>query len=158
MILLTDCLKAVNDDWVERMLRSEMAKCLVRRVAVLWLAVCFFCGANAFGFEFLKAPKMPPHWRVMTDFQVPADQVKTMSNRLGANLVGVRNTVYDVDGKRVQINTIVTLDAENAEKLIIKLRTMKAEETLLQKGLTIYEFVGQNDALSWIAEGRQHLE
>jgi hypothetical protein len=58
---------------------------------------------------------------------------------------------------RVQINVIVTIDPWNAEKLMTKLRSMKAEEALLQKGLIVYEFVGQNDVLNLIAEGRKHL-
>ena len=73
-------------------------------------------------------------------------------------LSSVRNTVYDVDGKRVQINIIVTPDAGNAEKLKTKLRSMKAEQALLRKNLTIYEFVGHNDVLPLIAEGRKHLD
>jgi len=100
---------------------------------------------------------MPGHWKVTSDFQVPVEQVKAMSTKLGADLSGVRNTVYDVEGKRVQINVIVTPDPGNAEKLMTKLRSMKAEEGLLRKDLIVYEFVGQNDVLPVIAEGRNHL-
>jgi phosphoribosylpyrophosphate synthetase len=75
----------------------------------------------------------------------------------GSALSGVRNTVYDVDGKRVQINVIVTPDAGNAEKLMTRLRSMKAEIALLQKKRTIYEFIGQNDVLPLIAEGHKYL-
>jgi phosphoribosylpyrophosphate synthetase len=75
----------------------------------------------------------------------------------GSALSGVRNTVYDVDGKRVQINVIVTPDAGNAEKLMTRLRSMKAEIALLQKKRTIYEFIGQNDVLLLIAEGHKYL-
>ena len=80
-----------------------------------------------------------------------------MGNKLGANIDSVRNTVYDVNGKRVQINVIVVPDSENAEKLMATLRSIKSEQALLQKGLVVYEFVGQNDALSVIEEGRRHL-
>lgn len=38
-----------------------------------------------------------------------------MSKKLGADLSSVRNTVYDVQGKRVQINVILTPDSGNAE-------------------------------------------
>jgi hypothetical protein len=34
---------------------------------------------------------------------------------------------------------------------------MKSEEALVRKGLIVYEFVGKNDVLPLIAEGRQHL-
>jgi hypothetical protein len=65
---------------------------------------------------------------------------------------------YPVNGKKVQINVINTPDLWNAEKLMTKLKSMKSEEALLQKELTVYEFVGQNDVLSLIAEGRKHLD
>jgi hypothetical protein len=112
----------------------------------------------ALGGDVALAPKMPGHWKVVTDVQVPTDHVSAMSSKLGAHLISVRNTIYDVNGKRVQINTIATKDSENAEKLMIKLRSMKSEEALLRKNLIIYEFVGQNDVLTTIAEGRRHLE
>ena len=105
-----------------------------------------------------QAPEMPAHWKVTSDVQVPAAQVKAMEMKLGADLTGVRNTIYDVKGKRVQINVLVTTDPENAEKLMTKLRTMKSDVALLRKGLIIYEFVGQNEALPAIAEGRKHLD
>lgn len=81
-----------------------------------------------------------------------------MGSKLGADLSSVRNTVYEVNGKRVQINVIITPDPENAEKLISKLRSMKSEEALLRKGLTVYEFVGRNDVLPIISEGRKYLD
>jgi len=101
---------------------------------------------------------MPSEWRVLSDIQVQSDQVKAMSRKLGADIGSVRNTVYDVKGKRVQINVIVTQDMLNAEKLMTTLRSMKSEQALLQKGLIVYEFVGPNDVLSVIAEGREHLK
>jgi len=35
---------------------------------------------------------------------------------------------------------------------------MKGEEGLLRNGLVVYEFVGPNDVLPMIAEGRKHLD
>jgi hypothetical protein len=127
-------------------------------VAVVWIGVCTLCSVNVLGGEGSLVPEMPSHWKLITNFQVPAEQVKAMSSKLGAEFSSVRNIVYDVKGKRVQINVIVTPDTGNAEKLMTKLRSMKAEETLLQQGLSVYEFVGQNEALPMIAEGRKHLE
>lgn len=140
------------------MIRVKNLKCLAGWMMTFWIAACFLCSTNATGGEDPQAPNMPSHWKVVSDFQVPAEQVKAMSTKLDADLTGVRNTVYDVNGKRVQINVIVTTDPWNAEKLMTKLRSMKAEEALLQKGLTVYEFVGQNDVLTLIAEGRKHLD
>lgn len=111
----------------------------------------------AIGGESDSHPRMPGHWKVISDYQVPVEQVKTMSSKLGADLSSVRNTVYEVNGKRVQINVIATPDPGNTEKLMTKLKSMKSEEALIRKGLIVYEFVGKNDVLPLIAEGRQHL-
>lgn len=125
---------------------------------VLWLCLHFLGRADALGGEASPAPQMPVHWKVISDSHVPPEQVKTMSGKLNADLRSVRNTVYDVNGRRVQINVIVAADRENAEKLIVKLRSIKSGEALLPKDRIVYEFVGPNDVLPVIAEGRKHLE
>ena len=140
---------------------------MFRGIRIGWMAAwaTVFClgacspnnGTSQTG-EALPAPEMPAHWTVASDFQVPVEQVQAMGKKLGADLSGVRNTVYDVEGKRVQINVIVTPDSGNAEMLMTKLRSMKAEEALLRKDLIVYEFVGKNDVLPQIAEGRSHLD
>lgn len=140
------------------MIRGTNLHCLATWAAVLCLYVSFLYNENALGGEVASKPEMPAHWVVISDFQVPAEQVKSMSGKLGADLSSVRNTVYNVNGKRVQINVIVAPDPGNAEKLLTKLRSMKAEEALLRKDLIVYEFVGKNDVLPLIAEGRKHLD
>ncbi len=104
------------------------------------------------------APEMPADWKVVTDFEVPPKQVESIEESLGVELSSVRNTIYNVNGKKVQLNVIITPDAANADELMEKLREMKAEVALLRKNLTVYEFVGQNDVLPIIAEGRKHLD
>lgn len=140
------------------MIRRTRAKYLAANVAAVWLGVCFLHCVNAIGGEVPLLAQMPAHWKVISDFQVPEVQVKAMSTKLGADLSHVRNTIYDVNGKRVQINIIVTPAPESAQKLMTKLRSMKAEDALLRKDLTVYEFVGQNDVLPLIAEGRRYLD
>jgi hypothetical protein len=125
---------------------------------MLCILVSFLYNENVLGGEVASKPEMPEHWIVISDFQVPVEQVKSISGKLGADLSAVRNTVYNVNGKRVQINVIVTPDSSNAEKLMSKLKAMKAEEALLRKDLIVYEFVGQNDVLPLISEGRKHLD
>ena len=127
-------------------------------MGVLCLCVFFLSNGDVLGGQVAPIPKMPAHWIVISDFQVPAEQVQSMSGKLGAELSSVRNTVYDVNGKRVQINVIATPDNSSAEKLMATLRSIKAQEALLRKGLIVYEFVGQNDVLALIAEGREHLD
>ncbi len=140
------------------MIRGIRIRCLAMWAAVIIICLSFLYNDHALGSEVASKPAMPGHWIVISDFQVPSDQVKSMSSKLGADLSSVRNTSYNVNGKRVQINVIVTPDTSNAEKLMTKLRSMKAQEALLRKGLIVYEFVGQNDVLPLIAEGRKHLD
>jgi len=132
------------------------------RLAAWMRAVClcgvFLYSADALGGDTPPAPEMPAHWKVISDFQVPSAQVDAMSRKLGAELTGVRNSVYDVNGKRVQINVIAASDAGMVEKLMTHLRSIKAEDALLKKGEIVYEFVGQNDAFPSILEGRRHLD
>lgn len=140
------------------MIRVIRIACVTAWAAVLCLCVPFLCSDNVQGGQVPPVPEMPAHWIVISDFQVPAQQVKSMSRKLGAELSGVRNTVFNVNGKRVQINVIVSPDHGNAEKLMAKLRSMKSDQALLRKELIVYEFVGQNDVLPLIAEGRKHLD
>ncbi len=139
---------------------------MYKRTEMLWLAalgilVCFAaCSAN--GSETISkappAPEMPADWKVVSDFDAPVDQTKQIAQKLGVSLSSLRNTLYDVNGKRVQLNVISTPDQANADKLMTKLKTMKGEVALLRQGLTVYEFVGKNDVLPIIAQGREHLE
>ena len=130
-------------------------------LAALGVLVCFVaCSAD--GSEPISkappAPEMPADWKVVSDFDVPAEQAKPIAQKLGVTLSSLRNTLYDVNGKSVQLNVIITSDQANADKLMAKLKTMKGEVALLRKGLIVYEFVGKNDVLPLIAEGRKHLE
>jgi hypothetical protein len=140
------------------MIRAIKIKHVSPCITVLLMGVYFLCSGNAHSGEVSPTTKMPIHWKVTSDYMVPAEKVNAMSIKLGARLRSVRNTVYDVNGKRVQLNVIVTPDNKNVEKLMTKLRSMKSEEGLLQKGLIVYEFVGQNDVLPVIKEGRKHLD
>ncbi len=138
------------------MVRRPVEGCLVWMI-VFWTAEFFLFGVSAVGGVTPPAPNMPAHWQVVSDFKVPAAQVTTISQKLGADLTSVRNTLYLVNGKRVQINVIVTVNAENAEKLMKTLSPMKVKEALLRKGRTVYEFVGPNEVLPLIKKGRAHL-
>ena len=104
------------------------------------------------------APAMPAGWTVTSDFDVPADQTRSIARKLGVELTSLRNTVYDVEGNRVQLNVLIVPDAANADAAMNSLRSIKSEIALLRKGLVIYEFVGENDVLPLITAGRAHLK
>jgi hypothetical protein len=125
--------------------------------AALAIAIAFALASAAAWAEAPAAPQMPSHWHVAYDFEVPPDQVAAIEAKLGAEISALRNTAYDVRGKRVRINTIVAPDVESADALMRGLLRMKSELALLRKGLLIYEFVGTNDVLPEIREGRAHI-
>jgi hypothetical protein len=103
------------------------------------------------------APEMPAHWKVVFDVEIAPDQIKPIEKNLGADISALRNTAYEVEGKRVQINLIAAPDAKSADRLLARLESMKSKEALLRKGLVIYEFVGSNEVLPFIHEGREHI-
>jgi len=80
------------------MIRVTKMKNLAACIAVLFIGVYFLYSGNALSGEVPPTPKMPTHWKVTSDYQVPAEKVKAMSGKLGATLRSVRNTVYDVNG------------------------------------------------------------
>ena len=133
----------------------------MRLPAALGMFVCLMA-SSVNGSETISnappAPEMPADWKVVSDFDVPAEQVKQVAQKLGVSLSSLRNTLYDVKGQSVQLNVIIVRDQANADQLMTKLRTMKGEVALLRKDLIVYEFVGKNDVLPLIAEGRKHLD
>ena len=104
------------------------------------------------------APSMPDHWTVVIDMSFPPDDVKKVGNNLGGGLASLRNTIYEVNGKTVQLNTIVAVDEANADRILIRVRDKKPDELILRRGVIIYEFVCANDAIPEMLEGKAHLE
>ena len=139
---------------------------MCKRTRMMWLTalgmLCCLVACSADGSEAISkappAPEMPADWKVVSDFDVPVEQIKQIAQKLGVSLSSLRNTLYDVKGQSVQLNVIITPDPANADKLMTRLRTMKGDVALLRKDLIVYEFVGQNDVLPVIAEGRKHLD
>ena len=103
-------------------------------------------------------PPMPADWTVVADVVVPPSQLASFSEKLGAGITGARNTVYNVQGKRFQINLIVASTDADAAALVHSLLGMKAPEGVLRKGLLVYEFVGDNETLPLVATARQQIQ
>ncbi len=104
------------------------------------------------------APSMPDGWEVRSDEVIPRDAVEGVEQRLGGGIAALRNTVYDVDGRRVQLNVILAAGDQDASRIMEALRAMKTEEALLRHDRTIYEFMGDDEVLPAIRQGRAHLE
>jgi hypothetical protein len=97
---------------------------------------------------------MPSGWEVVGDLLITGTELAAMEQNLGAKLTGVRNTTFEVSGKRVKVNTLI---AANAAAVVTKISAIKPIEFLLRKGLYVYEFVCKNDAIPQAREGRKHL-
>jgi hypothetical protein len=102
-------------------------------------------------------PEMPSHWKVISDTDFDAADIEPVAQRLGGKISALRNTTYDVGGKPVKLNTIVATSEADADSIMKALRGMKSEEAFVRRGQIIYEFVGANDVLPEIREGRALL-
>lgn len=88
---------------------------------------------------------------------VPAEQVGEVERRLEGKIKALRNTVYDVNGKQVQVNVVVPADAQEADKIFRILANKKPAWAYVRKGAVIYEFVGQNESMNDIQKAHDKL-
>lgn len=95
-------------------------------------------------------------WTIKTDTVVQRDKIGEVEYRLEGKIKALRNTVYEVHGKKVQLNVIVPQDAQEADKLFRILANKKPAWAYVRKGGLIYEFVGQNESMEDIqaAQGK----
>lgn len=101
---------------------------------------------------------MPAHWTVTSDDDLGAADIAPVAQQLGADVSALRNTVYDISGKRMQLNTIVAATATDADRIMTALGNMKSEEFFLRRELIIYEFVCADNAIADMRAGRALLE
>ena len=101
---------------------------------------------------------MPSGWQVVEDFLADPAELSNFESQMKADLLGVRNTSYEVEGLRIKVNTIIAASPADAEQAMNFMKNLKSEQALLQKGTTLYEFVGTNEINHLIPVGKQHLE
>lgn len=88
---------------------------------------------------------------------IPPSKFYEPETRLEGKLKALRNTTYDVSGKRVQVNVIVPLDSHEADKIFRILANKKPAWAYVRKGDLLYEFVGQNDSMPDIQKAHDQL-
>lgn len=103
-------------------------------------------------------PAMPAHWKVVSDVEFDAIDIRPVANNLGAEVSALRNTTYDVSGMKVKLNTIVAPTSNAADSIMRALESMKPSEWIVRRGLVIYEFVGTNQAIPEMRTGRLLLD
>ena len=105
----------------------------------------------------VPTPRMPADWQVVENFLVSPAELEMFSSKMNAKLLGARNTSFNVQGRPMKVNTIITPGTADAEKVMSYMKGMKSEEGLLQRGTTVYEFVGTNEVNDLVRLARQHL-
>lgn len=130
----------------------------LRLLALLGLFGAVLAGCGGASAEPPAAPAMPSGWTVTSDDVISAANVAPVAEQLGVEISALRNTVYDVGGKRVQLNTLVVSDEANAGLALAALGRLKPEEFFFRRGLTVYEFVASDDAIADVRAARTHLE
>ena len=133
-----------------------MSRFLWILTSVVLVAGCS-AGQSAPSAEAPAAPTMPTGWKITSDQVFAPAAIKPVSDRLGGEVRALRNTVYDVRGKSVKLNTLVAASASDADRIMNRLLAMKPEEFVLRQGLRIYEFVRPNDAIPDMRTGAVHI-
>jgi hypothetical protein len=132
----------------------------MRRVYSI-LAMIFLlagCGGDDAGMaQSASTPNMPDDWSVTSDQIFARSDIRPISSSLGGRIAALRNTMFEVDGKRVKVNTLVMRTITDADNVMISLRAVKPDDFLLRNGTTIYEFVCANDAIQHVRQGKAHL-
>jgi hypothetical protein len=132
-----------------------------RTLAILLLALVSVvaCSQTAASADALAppTPAMPSHWRVISDINFAAADIRPVSANLGAKISALRNTTYDAGGRTIKLNTIVAATSGDADSITEALWKTKPEQWFLRRGLLIYEFVASNDAIPELHKGRALL-
>lgn len=100
---------------------------------------------------------MPADWKAAQDDVADTNKIGEFAYRLECKIKAVRMTLYMVNGKRVQLNSIVPRDAAELDKCYRMLANKRAQGTYLRKNELLYEFIGTPDAASELAKGFEAL-
>lgn len=105
------------------------------------------------------APAMPSAWKVVADQTYDHDQREFLEieGRLKGRLKAVRVTTYEVNGHRVQLNTIVPKNSMEGDKAFRILANKKKPWSYVRKDEIIYEFVGPAEAEKEIMAAHEAL-
>jgi hypothetical protein len=104
------------------------------------------------------APAMPAGWTVKQDVEASRKQIAEVEGRLEGRIKALRNTIYDANGHRVQLNVVVPVDGSEADKIYRILGNKKPPYAYARKADVLYELMGPNEATDEIKKGREALE
>jgi hypothetical protein len=104
-----------------------------------------------------EAPAMPAGWQQLKDSVADRNKLGEFEYRLEGKMKGVRITLYAVNGKRVQLNTIVPRDDVEADKIYRILANKRPMHSYLRKPDRLYEFIGAVESADDIERGSELL-
>lgn len=93
----------------------------------------------------------------MRDVEVPSSKLGEVEARLQGKVKAERNTVYDVAGKKVQLNIVVPADTVEQDKMYRILANRKPPFAYLRKGDLLYEFEAGDDAVDDVRKAHDSL-
>ena len=96
-------------------------------------------------------------WTVKADGVASPESIVPIAKRLGAKISALRNVIYEVGWKRIQINVLLVADGADADAAVASLTKMKPAWSIVRKGTTLYEFVGKNDAIDAMKKASEQL-
>jgi len=137
--------------------RSVQVLAAIALAASVVVSAAFGCSRRDPSAEPPAAPAMPAGWKIVQDDVADRNKDSEFEYRLEGKVKAVRMTLYLVNGKRVQLNTIVPRDAMEADKMYRMLANKRAPGTYLRKNELLYEFIGTPDAATEVEKGFQAL-
>ncbi len=87
----------------------------------------------------------PANWTIVKTVTVPDNQLASFGQKLGGNILALKNCFLDIDGVTLQMNIIncrTPDDAVNIRKTLLGIH--RSEEKCLIDGKNVYELIGQN--------------
>ncbi len=95
---------------------------------------------------------LPSPWRVVRETKVVGSQLKTIATKLQVPLSSLFNTVFEYEGKQVQINVLETSDIGEARKLTAILQKSKSNPRwVVQNKTNVIEFVVRDPQQAFLA-------
>ena len=130
----------------------------MRSLLALFAFILLFASSACNRTVEIPTPTMPDGWEVRSDFEAEASELQGFEEAMGADLLGVRNTLFAVADGEVQVNTLLAASESDAAAVYEYMAAIKPEEFVLLSGTTVYEFVCNDAMLPQMREGRAHLE
>lgn len=86
--------------------------------------------------------ELPAGLYLRSSVEIPLEQTKVIARKLGGNIKRITNSIIQVHGRRIQVNTVTAEDELNAQAIHAALSKMKTYPFCLRKRNVVIEYVG----------------